>query len=219
MPDMVALPGPNPFGRRIMGISASLLGRAYDARTLIGGPDQPEEFVARLDRFDCVTFVETVIALAGAADEAGYERRLRLIRYAGGRIGWRTRNHYFSDWRARNRDGGTLRPIAYPGAVLVHKELSFLRALPSRDATFEAVAVPSAAALPLAGPLLVGFVSPRPGLDFSHCGLLFRAAPDAPATLRHAAGTQGGVADEGFTHFTRRVGATLVTLDEILPAG
>ena len=47
-------------------ISARLLGLPYLKHSLIGSPTEPEQFVARLDGFDCVTYVETVLALSAA---------------------------------------------------------------------------------------------------------------------------------------------------------
>ena len=49
-------------------ISRALLGVRYRANTLIGGPQQPEQFVVRDDAFDCVTFCEFVLATALARD-------------------------------------------------------------------------------------------------------------------------------------------------------
>ena len=42
----------------------ALRGTRYLGYTLIGGPRRPEQFVARDDGFDCVTFCETVLAAA-----------------------------------------------------------------------------------------------------------------------------------------------------------
>src|SRR4051812_39583627 len=74
--------------KRIAVISHALLGHRYQANTLIGGPRQPEIFVARDDRFDCVTFCETVLAAAKAHDLPSFEAELRAIRYRNGTVDW-----------------------------------------------------------------------------------------------------------------------------------
>jgi len=56
-------------------------------------PRQAEVFVTRDDRFDCVTFCETVLAAAKAQDVASFEAELRAIRYRKGVVEWRERNH------------------------------------------------------------------------------------------------------------------------------
>ena len=51
---------------RIDAISARLIGYPYDANPLGGGPDLSETLTISLEGFDCVTYVETVLALARA---------------------------------------------------------------------------------------------------------------------------------------------------------
>ena len=63
---------------RVEAISAALLGSPYEAFGLVGSAEAPEALVAKLDRFDCVTYVETVLALARAADPEGFVEELRL---------------------------------------------------------------------------------------------------------------------------------------------
>ena len=57
----------------------------------------------RLDSFDCVTFLETSLALARARDTSDLLVRMDSIRYLDGRVEWRWRNHFFEgDWLPRN---------------------------------------------------------------------------------------------------------------------
>ena len=49
---------------RVDTASAHFLGRPYIAGSLVGSPDSAEVFTARLDGFDCVTYIETVLAFA-----------------------------------------------------------------------------------------------------------------------------------------------------------
>lgn len=83
-----------------------LLGIPYAAHTLDERMDEP--LVVHLDRADCTTFVETVLALAwsekqGKATYADFRQALTYIRYRDGmRDGYLSRLHYFSDWIADN---------------------------------------------------------------------------------------------------------------------
>ena len=68
-------------------ISRALLGVRYQANTLIGGPQRPEQFVVRADAFDCVTYCEIVLAAAMARNYGEFETALRKIRYEHGKVG------------------------------------------------------------------------------------------------------------------------------------
>ncbi len=49
----------------------------------MGSADSAEVFTASIDRFDCVTYIETVVALARASTVDGFIEWLRKIRYDG----------------------------------------------------------------------------------------------------------------------------------------
>src|SRR5438477_7780356 len=91
-------------GARIEGFSREFLGLPYSS-TLIGSAERPEVFVASLDTFDCVTYIETVLALARASNPAQFAEFLRHLRYDRGRVAWEKRNHYMTQWiRNNSRD-------------------------------------------------------------------------------------------------------------------
>src|SRR5262244_1519063 len=94
------------IGKRIERISEQFLGRSYGAGLLGGGPDLDEVFRVSLDSFDCVNYMETVLALglAGTVDE--FVDTIRRIRYTGGRVDWSHRNHYMIDWARNNEKQG-----------------------------------------------------------------------------------------------------------------
>src|SRR5688572_1786832 len=87
---------------RIDFLSAQFLGRPYVINPLIGSPTEPEVFVASLDAFDCVTYVETVLALARASNTDAFVEELRKIRYENGKVEWQRRNHYMTGWIRNN---------------------------------------------------------------------------------------------------------------------
>jgi hypothetical protein len=79
-----------------------------------------ERLIVNLHGFDCVTLVETCLALArtvraGGWDASDYARELERIRYRGGRRdGYPSRLHYFEDWLEDNAARGNLRLLAVP---------------------------------------------------------------------------------------------------------
>src|ERR1700730_667593 len=89
-------------GRRIDVLSRHFLGHAYKPNPLIGSADTAEVFTASLDGFDCVTYIETIVALARASNVDDFTGWLRNIRYERGRIQWERRNHYMTFWICNN---------------------------------------------------------------------------------------------------------------------
>src|SRR5262245_50727990 len=98
-------------GVRIESVSREFLGLPY-SNTLVGSAHQPEVFVASLDTFDCVTYIETVLALAGASTPTHFSELLRQLRYDRGRVEWKKRNHYMTQWIRNNRRNGIIRRIS-----------------------------------------------------------------------------------------------------------
>ena len=185
---------------RVEAISAALLGEPYVAHPLVRSATEPEAFVAPLDGFDCVTYVESVLALARAGAPAGFVEELRALRYDGGRVEWKRRNHYMTEWVRRN--SAAVRAVA-PGALgkRVEKTLSAVPGLPTRRARF--VCVPKArlrAFLPrLANGDVLLFASTKAGLDVFHCGFLVLAGRSL--RLRHASRSAGRVVEEDLVRF------------------
>lgn len=76
-----------------------------------------EVLVVSFQKFDCVLFIETVIAIAdGIAAEdysgGGFVRRLEDLRYRQGiNSGYASRLHYFSDWMHDNQQMGYVQDV------------------------------------------------------------------------------------------------------------
>jgi hypothetical protein len=91
------------------------LGAPYEPDTLEA--KGPEELVVNLRAFDCITFVENAVVLAGLisagkTDFADYLAALERIRYRRGRCdGYPSRLHYFTDWLYYNGRKGLVRDI------------------------------------------------------------------------------------------------------------
>lgn len=189
---------------RVEALSASLLGCRYEANGLVGSADDPEVFVAPLETFDCVTYVETVLALARSRDPEGFARELRRIRYEGGEVAWERRNHYMTGWVRKNARAGVVKGVP-AGALAAPKEklLDVVPGLPPRRARFACVPKARFAALAprLANGDVVLFASTRPGLDVFHCGFLVKGG--GAWRLRHASRSAGRVVEEELSSFLR----------------
>src|SRR6516162_11847383 len=114
---------------RIDVLSRHFLGYPYQPNPLIGSSDTPEVFIASLDGFDCVTYIETIVALALAAHVDDFIEWLRKIRYERGRIQWNSRNHYMTGWIRNNLLLGVIEPVSVP-AVPIHIRKRLLNVVP-----------------------------------------------------------------------------------------
>jgi len=109
-----------PVGMAVARLGATFVGTRYTPGTLeVPGP---ERIVVSLTELDCVTFVETTLALVRfiredglalldrpAAARARYEAYLRDLRYRSGVLdGYASRLHYFSEWLSDHQRRGHL---------------------------------------------------------------------------------------------------------------
>ena len=120
-----------PYGEVVQWVGEQLLGRPYVAGML----DAPEEetLIVDLTAFDCVLYVENVLALARAIvlereTYDDYASGVRDLRYRDGQMdGYCSRLHYFSDWIANNEARGTVRNVtAEIGGVPFDKAVTFM---------------------------------------------------------------------------------------------
>lgn len=103
-----------PIGELVARVGQRFLGAPYIAGSL--DPPGPERLIVNLRAFDCVTFVESSLALArairaGSPDFDAFTRQLSAIRYRDGGHGYRDRLHYFSDWIATNTARGIVEDV------------------------------------------------------------------------------------------------------------
>lgn len=100
-----------PLGRRAIKVGELAIGTPYEPYTLEayikagGNPKSAEPLTVSLTRFDCVTLVESCLAVGRATDDARapswdrFSREVERMRYRGGkRRGYSSRLHYFSEW-------------------------------------------------------------------------------------------------------------------------
>jgi hypothetical protein len=193
------------IGGRMEILSRQFLGRPYKSNPLIGSAETPEVFSASLDAFDCVTYIETVLALARASNVDEFLERLRKIRYERGLIEWRRRNHYMTAWIRNNIRSGILRPVPMPRVPVVSRVrvLDVVPGLPPYRSRIKCVPKRASAQLEahLSSGDLLFFASTRRNLDVFHAGIAMRNGETI--LMRHASRSRGGVVEQLLSDFMK----------------
>ena len=126
LPKMGSREGAEPL---TLFFARQLMNRPYVGRTL-EIKDKEEHLAVNLFSLDCTTFVETVCALALTASHGSqrwddYLAWLRKLRYDNGKIdGYKSRNHYFSQWIQSGAEQGLVREVVPPASLSVPMKLS-----------------------------------------------------------------------------------------------
>ena len=191
-----------PVGEAVAAFGQHFLGTPYVAHSLEEPGD--EHLVVNLRGFDCLTFVENMLAMArcvrsGNATFDDFKKQLTHIRYTGGVIsGYPSRLHYFTDWMLDNANKGTLRPLTRElGGAAYTKTIDFMSTHTSSyrqlaDTAFVQRIRAVEAAL-TSGPLyyipadaiaaiepelqsgdVIGTVTTMAGMDIAHTGMVLR---------------------------------------------
>ncbi|MFB2891563.1 N-acetylmuramoyl-L-alanine amidase-like domain-containing protein [Aerosakkonemataceae cyanobacterium BLCC-F50] len=112
-------------------VAKSFLGAEYKANLL--DQQNPETLLVTLDKFDCVLFVETVLAIARgiAVKDYSYQtfvNHLQNQRYRNGELPeYCHRLHYFSDWIIDNQNRGNVQNISLDlGGISQKTTLNFM---------------------------------------------------------------------------------------------
>jgi len=120
-----------PMTDIIQAIAHRFVGTPYKAGLLDQSPE--ETLVVTLQAFDCVLFVETVLAIARTLAQQDYSyptfvNHLRNQRYQNGQLdGYCSRLHYFSAWIQDNQKRGTVANITQAlGGISLNKRLNFM---------------------------------------------------------------------------------------------
>ncbi|MFH1808236.1 MAG: N-acetylmuramoyl-L-alanine amidase-like domain-containing protein, partial [Pseudomonadota bacterium] len=218
--------------QRIPLISSRLHGAPYAFSPLGEGRGQPpdEDPRFRVDRFDCTTFVETVVALSLAHDLDEARVLLDHLRYQDGKVSFATRKHFpEAQWIPLNIHDGFFTDITrqvggdrvviarkrLDSEVWAHRRTKILNELdPAQipSGTFELPVIPPLAARQVLDRIPDGTVVSIVREDFksipirvSHQGLLVRKK--GVLVLRHAM-PKGidRVIDENFDSYLARIG-------------
>ena len=191
-------------GSRIDVLSRHFLGNPYKINPLIGSSGTPEVFTVSFDEFDCVTYVETILALARASSVDEFIKWLRKIRYEQGRVEWERRNHYMTSWIRNNTRLGALRNVSTQ-VPLVSKEriLNLLPGMAPQKTRFQCL--PKSLIKKLAPHLRTGdlifFASTRKHNDVFHCGIIVREGDRL--LMRHASRSKKEVVEQALDEFLK----------------
>jgi hypothetical protein len=97
------------YGQSIEETSAQFLTMPYCKSPLGEGADGQfdQDPRCRFDKFDCQTYVETVLAMSRSDDHSSFEREMDLIRYHQGIVSFATRLHFSeTQWIPENENRG-----------------------------------------------------------------------------------------------------------------
>ncbi len=196
---------------RIAFLSEKFLGIPYKESTLIGDVNSPEIFVVNLEGVDCFTFIDYVEAMRLSSSFDEFKENLKEVRYKSGNVSFKSRNHFFTDWKEFNPEfvdditeeiGG--RNVVKTLKVLNLKEdgSCYLAGIQARGREIKYIP-------PGAGDDFVieklktgdyaGIYSEKAGLDVSHVGIIIKIANGI--YLRHASSIKRKVVDEDFKEY------------------
>lgn len=199
-----------PYGQLLVRAAELQLGKPY---VNAAQKQEPEHLRVALESFECVSFVESSLAVArctwmGEQTERCFLQELQQSRYRGGTIdGYASRLHYFTDWLSDNTERGRLEMLSEAlGGRSMPFEFSFMTARPHRYPMLKDAAVleemrsieqqltrrgvvlvtreaVAAAQAQLEPGDLVAFVGSKPGLLITHAGFVRRDANNLPRVL------------------------------------
>jgi hypothetical protein len=195
----------------IEAVSSRHMGAPYAIDPLGEGRGIDPDPLSRDDAFDCMTFVETVLARTLGID-------LQSIRYKDGRVDFMARNHFVSlDWIENNSGIIEAADTGLPQRVkkTVIDKAKWMKATRGIEADF-APAEASIAYIPseeilknegkiaISEPMLAFFIADDGGMNVSHAGFLLPTG-NGKIVLRHASQWYGRVMDIDFFEYIRRV--------------
>jgi cell wall-associated NlpC family hydrolase len=187
---------------RIEFLSREFLGQSYEPNPLTGSTGIAEVFSASFDGFDCVTYIETVLALALASNVDNFTEWLRKIRYQRGRIEWERRNHYMTLWIRNNVRARIIRPVSMPAVptLTIERVLNVVPGLAPQRTRVKCVpkrGLPRLERYLQTGDLIF-FASTRKHLDVFHAGIIVRGEK---VSMRHASRSKGAVVEQELSDF------------------
>ncbi|HYQ48316.1 MAG TPA: N-acetylmuramoyl-L-alanine amidase-like domain-containing protein [Thermodesulfovibrionales bacterium] len=202
-------------GERIAFISGHFLGIPYRESTLIGDAHVPENLVVDFSGVDCFTFLDYVEAMRMSSSVDDFPLVLQKVRYHGGVVTYRTRNHFFSGWAMYNSGFVTdvTGQIGHGRALSVRKELNrrgdgtlLLEGIEPRVVSLNVIpahAIDHEVISGLRTGDYAGIYSEREGLDVSHVGIVIRTEDDL--FLRHASSAPDAqaVVDQNFREYIK----------------
>lgn len=211
--------GDEPIGEVVGSVGRMFLETPYVAHTL--EVEGPEHLVVNLAGLDCLTFVESTVALArcvkqGRMTMEAFRAELQMLRYRDGIIdGYPSRLHYFTDWVKDNTRKGLVEELTSTlGGVPRKSPIDFMsthrdayrqlrddkfleriREAETRLTAAEREVIPRESVAGILDRLhtgdILGLSSTVEGLDIAHTGLAVRM--NGVVHLLHASLSRGAV--------------------------
>ena len=103
-----------PLPQRIEIMSSEFINVPYQFEPLGEGQSAQynQEPVYRFDKFDCQTYVSTILALACAKNVQSFQHNINFIDYKNGYVSFINRNHFAdADWAPQNIHNGFIKDI------------------------------------------------------------------------------------------------------------
>ncbi|MCX5895842.1 MAG: DUF1460 domain-containing protein [Proteobacteria bacterium] len=198
---------------RIDFLSKQFLGVAYKESTLTGDINTPEKLVINLSGVDCFTFLDYVEAMRLSDSCAAFKDNLKKVRYQSGIVSYKTRNHFFTDWRECNAayiedvsgqigaektkrvmkvlNGKAGGKQLLPGIESKKREISYIPSEAIHDSMLDTLRTGD----------YVGIYSTKNNLDVSHVGIVIREGDTI--LFRHASSEVRMVVDEDFKDYIK----------------
>lgn len=187
---------------RMKHVSAKLIGAAYLRRPLVGSPTEAEVFTARMDGFDCITFLETLLVVARAKNHEEFSALLKKIRYRNGVVDYQQRLHYASEWANHLVQLGFVTDMTGGETVVAREKLlDVVPGIQPVNARFHFYPRHELALVIrwLRDGDLILFASGRKGLDISHAGMIVRDGEQV--LMRHATRSHRKVIEQDLVEF------------------
>lgn len=209
-------------------LAAKFEGATYKGGLLDQSPK--EELVLSLSQFDCVLFVETVLAIARTltVEEPSpqvFSDAVQAQRYRQGQMqGYCSRLHYFSDWIADNQRRGLVENITPAlGGIPLNKSLNFMsqhrqsypqlqsqanwqciQAVETQLQSLPLHYIPQAQIRTIESSLqpgdIIAVATAVPGLDVTHTGLVYQTPNQAKGLIHASPGGSVRIASDLATY-------------------
>lgn len=200
-------------GSHIDFISENFLDTDYKESTLIGDINTPEVLVINLKGVDCFTFIDYVEAMRLSCSFPKFKKNLKRVRYRSGKVSFKNRNHFFTDWKEFNSDFvyDVTEQIGARHAIEVNKILNqredktyLLPGIPLKKRKIKYIpsdAVDDSVISKLRTGDYAGIYSTIQELDVSHVGIIIKRG--STTYLRHASSARmhRKVIDEDFRKY------------------
>lgn len=180
-------------------ISNHFINTKYKANSLIGDLNSKEKLVIDFDSFDCFTFIDTIEALKHSNSFDMFKSKLIYTRYKNGKISYKNRKHFFSDWVTYNKNikditcivGDCKKTTKYLNKK--SKDKQYLKGIDIVKRDIYYVASKDIDITKLKAGDYIGIYTKTQGLDVTHTGII--VIKDGFVYLRHASSKKMKVID------------------------